>query len=284
MRFDDIEKDRSDREAEAIKQREMDDAARAKRDAEAKAAEDAAVAQHAADAAKAEKKAEMQRDMGIDVDPNAVLEPPIDLEKQAEKEAPTEVITTDTQQPFVWHGSETVGSSDVVADDGISSYTPPAAEVDPEAAMMTSNADAREQAIAAAEAAATRVKEAAMGVAAANVAGGAATQDPSPARVSEAVAPQGQAPAPVAEPIPAPNAEATAAASAAREAAIAAQDAAAAKVTQEGLNPGAAATAAAQEGSSWAVQNAQEMRDRAMADEEAANRRNRLEVKRNYDS
>merc|ERR1719424_6166 len=118
---------------------------------------------------------------------------------------------------------------------------------------MTSNADAREQAIAAAEAAATRVKEAAMGVAAANVAGGAATQDPAPARVSEAVAPQGQAPAPVADPIPAPNAEATAAA------------------------------AAAQEGSSWAVQNAQEMRDRAMADEEAANRRNRLEVKRNYD-
>jgi len=166
------------------------------------------VAQHAADAAKAEKKAaadakvaeekrkkeEMQRDMGIDVDPNAVLEPPIDLEKQAEKEAPTEVITTDTQQPFVWHGSETVGSSDVVADDGISSYTPPAEEVDPEAAMMTSNTDAREQAIASAEAAATRVKEAAMGVAAANVAGGAATQDPAPAKVSEAVAPQGQAP------------------------------------------------------------------------------------------
>jgi len=25
----------------------------------------------------------MQRDMGIDVDPNAVLEPPVDLEKQA---------------------------------------------------------------------------------------------------------------------------------------------------------------------------------------------------------
>ena len=31
------------------------------------------------------------------------------------------------------------------------------------------------------------------------------------------------------------------------------------------------------------MQNAQEMRDRAMADAEAANRRNRLEVKRNYD-
>merc|ERR1740130_448468 len=118
---------------------------------------------------------------------------------------------------------------------------------------MTSNTDAREQAIAAAEAAATRVKEAAMGLA--------------PAKVSEAVAPQGQAPAPVAAPIPAPNAEATAAAMAAREAA----------------NPGAAATAAAQETTSWAVQNAQEMRDRAMADAEAANRRNRLEVKRNYD-
>merc|ERR1740130_251640 len=134
---------------------------------------------------------------------------------------------------------------------------------------MTSNTDAREQAIAAAEAAATRVKEAAMGLA--------------PAKVSEAVAPQGQAPAPVAAPIPAPNAEATAAAMAAREAAIAAQDAAAAKVTQEAANPGAAATAAAQETTSWAVQNAQEMRDRAMADAEAANRRNRLEVKRNYD-
>ena len=61
------------------------------------------------------------------------------------------------------------------------------------------------------------------------------------------------------------------------------QDAAAGKVTQEAANPGAAATAAAQAGASWAVQNAQEMRDRAMADAEAANRRNRLEVKRNYD-
>merc|ERR1719272_642345 len=77
--------------------------------------------------------------------------------------------------------------------------------------------------------------------------------------------------------------QAIAAAEAARDAAIAAQDAAAAAVTQEGLNPGAAAAAAAQEGPSWAVQNAQEMRDRAMADAEAANRRNRLEVKRNYD-
>ena len=46
----------------------------------------------------------MQRDMGIEVDPNAVLEPPVDLEKQAEKEAPTEIVSTDTQQPFVWHG------------------------------------------------------------------------------------------------------------------------------------------------------------------------------------
>ena len=206
-RFDDIEKDRADREAEAIKQREIDDAARAKRDAEAKAAEDAAVAQHAADAAKAEKEAakdakiaeekrkkeEMQRDMGIDVDPNAVLEPPVDLEKQAEKEAPTEIISTDSSQPFVWHGSETVGSSDVAADDGIASYTP-AETVDPEAAMMTSNTDAREQAIAAAEAAALKVKENALGAAATNAAGGAdAAVDPAPARVSEAMLQIGRA-------------------------------------------------------------------------------------------
>merc|ERR1719345_384486 len=111
-----------------------------------------------------------------------------------------------------------------------------------------------------------------MGVAASNVAGGAATQvDPAAGKVSEAVLPQGQAPAPVAVAV-APVAEAPAAAKAARDAAIAAQDAAAAAVTQEGLNPGAAA----QEGPSWAVQNAQEMRDRAMADAEAANRRDRL--------
>ena len=49
------------------------------------------------------------------------------------------------------------------------------------------------------------------------------------------------------------------------------------------MHPGAAATAAAQEKTSWATQNADEMRQRALAEAEAANRRNRLEVKRNYD-
>merc|ERR1719160_1830785 len=140
------------------------------------------------EAAAAEEKRKMeetQREMGINFDPNAPTEEPVDLEKQAESEAPTEIISS-SDQPFVWHGSETVGSSDVAVDDNVASSYSAEPEVDAVQAMMTSNSDAREQAIAAAEAAALKVKENAMSVAESNGAGAAA--DPAPATVNEEVA------------------------------------------------------------------------------------------------
>ena len=75
-------------------------------------------------------KEEMQRDLGTPAADPAMEEEENAGERivdESQQEAPTEIISSDPNQPFVWHGDGLTGDTDVAIDesDSISSYTPP---------------------------------------------------------------------------------------------------------------------------------------------------------------